>query len=45
MTLEYSQQISEKSTNIKFCENPFIGSRVTPCGRKYRHDEVNSRFW
>ena len=38
--LEFSRQIFEKSKNIKFHENPFIGSRVVPCkradGRKRR---------
>ena len=31
--LEFSRQIFEKSTNIKFHENPFSGSRVVTCGR------------
>jgi hypothetical protein len=31
--LEYSQQIFDKSSNIKFHENPSSGSRVVPCGR------------
>jgi hypothetical protein len=42
--LEFSRQILEKSTNIKFHENPSSGSRVVPCGRTDRHDEANSRF-
>jgi len=33
MKLEFSRQIFEKSTNIKFHENPSSGSRVVPCGR------------
>ena len=33
MKLEFSRQIFEKYSNIKFHENPFIGSRVVPCGR------------
>ena len=45
MTLEFSQQIFEKSSNIKFYENPPNGSRVVPCGRTDRHDEANSRFF
>jgi len=42
MAFDYSRQIPEKSTDIKFCENPFSGSRVAPCGRTYRHDEDNT---
>jgi hypothetical protein len=34
----------EKYSNVKFHENPFIGSRVVPCGRRDGHDETNSRF-
>jgi len=33
MKLEFSQQIFEKSSNIKFHEEPFSGSRAVPCGR------------
>jgi hypothetical protein len=29
--LEFSRQIFEKCSNIKFSENPFSGSRVVPC--------------
>ena len=28
------RQIFEKSSDIKFHENPFSGSRVVPCGQK-----------
>ena len=35
MKLEFSRQIFEKSSNIKFHENPSSGSRVVPCGRTY----------
>jgi len=31
---EYSLQIFEKYSNIKFHENSSSGSRVVPCGRK-----------
>jgi hypothetical protein len=31
--LQFSQQIFEKSSNIKFHENPSSGSRVVPCER------------
>ena len=34
MKLELSQQIYEKFSNTKFRENPRIGNRVVPCGRK-----------
>jgi len=44
MKLEFSQQIFEKYSNIKFYENPFSGSRVVLCGWKDGHDEANSRF-
>jgi hypothetical protein len=33
MKLEFSRQIFEKYSNIKFRENPFSGNRVVPCGR------------
>ena len=33
MKLEFSRQISEKYSNIKFHENPSSGSRVDPCGQ------------
>jgi hypothetical protein len=33
MKLEFSQQIFEKSPNIKFNQNPSSGSRVVPCGQ------------
>ena len=39
MTLEFSRQISEKYSNIKFYENPSSGSQVVPCGRIDRHNE------
>jgi len=44
MTLEISQQIFEKSSNIKSHENLSRGSRVFPCRRTDRHDEANSHF-
>jgi hypothetical protein len=48
MKLEFSQQIFEKYSNIKFYAYPSSGSRVVPCGRadghRDRHDEANSRF-
>jgi len=31
---EFSTQILEKFSNIKFQGNPSSGSRVVPCGRK-----------
>ena len=33
MTLEFCPQTFEKSSNIKFHENPFTRSRVVQCGR------------
>jgi len=33
MKLEFSRQIFEKSSSIKFHGNPSNGSRVVPCGR------------
>ena len=33
MKLEFSQQIFEKSSNVKFHQNPSSESRVVPCGR------------
>jgi len=33
MKLEFSRQIFEKYSNIIFNENPFLGSRVVPCGQ------------
>jgi len=42
MKLEFYTQIFEKYSNIKFHENPSIGSRVVPCGQTDRHDEANS---
>jgi len=44
MKLEFSGQIFEKYSNIKFNENQSGGSRVVPCGRTDRQDEDNSRF-
>jgi hypothetical protein len=34
----------QKYLNIKFHEDPSIGSRVVPCGWKERHDEANDSF-
>ena len=42
--LSFSRQIFEKSSDIKFHENPSSGSRVVPCGRTDGYDEGNSRF-
>jgi hypothetical protein len=52
MTPEFSPQIFEKSSNIKFHENPSSGSRVVPCrwadgetdGRTDTQEEANSHF-
>jgi hypothetical protein len=45
--LEFSRQVFEKYSNIKFHENPSSGSRVVPCGqadgRTDGREEANSR--
>ena len=41
---EFSRQIFEKYSNIKFHYNPPSGIRVVPHGRTDRCDEANSRF-
>ena len=47
MNLEFSQQIFEKYSNIKFNDNLSSGSGIVPCrwtdGRTDTHDEANSR--
>jgi hypothetical protein len=47
--LKFSQYIFGKHSNIKFHENPFIGSRFVPFGRTdgqaHRHGEGNSLFF
>ena len=40
--LEFSQQIFEKYSNIKFHENPSSANPVIACRRTDRHDEANS---
>jgi len=50
MELELPEYIFEKSSNIKFHENPSIESRVLPCGgtdeqaETGRPNEANNRF-
>jgi len=44
MQLEFFGQIFEKSSNMKFNENPSSGSRVVPFPRTDRHDETISLF-
>jgi hypothetical protein len=48
MKPDFSRQIFEKSSNIKFRENPSSGDRAVPSGetdrRTDRYDEANSRF-
>ena len=44
MKLEFSRQIFEKFSNIKFHENPSNGIRVVPCERMDRHGELNILF-
>jgi len=40
MKLEISRHIFEKSSNIKFHENPSSGSRVVPCGQTDRQTGI-----
>ena len=46
--LKFSWQIFEKSSNVKFHENPSSGNRALPCGRTDgrtdRHEEASSLF-
>jgi len=44
MKLEFSRQIFEESSNIKFHENPSSWSRVVPWGLTDTNDEAKSRF-
>jgi hypothetical protein len=44
MTLEFSQQIFEKYSCVKFHENSSSRSRVVACGQTDRHDELNNSF-
>jgi hypothetical protein len=44
MMLEFSQQIFEKYSNIKFTDKWSSRSRVIQHGRTDRHDKANSRF-
>jgi len=43
--LEFSGQIFEKYSYIKFHKNPPSGSWVVSCGRTDRCDDANSRCW
>jgi hypothetical protein len=46
--LPFSRQFFEKYSNTKFNEDPYIGSRVIPCGqtggRTDGYDEADSLF-
>ena len=42
MTLAFSTNM--KKSDIKFRENPSIGSRVFPCGATERYDDASVRF-
>ena len=42
--LNFSRQIFEKCSNVKFNKNLCSGSGVVPCGQTDRHDEANSCF-
>jgi len=43
MKLEFSRQIVEKSSNIKFHENPSSGSRIVSCRRTHTHRQTDGR--
>jgi hypothetical protein len=43
MKLQFSEQILEKYSHVKFHENPSSGSQLVPHGRTDRHEEANSR--
>ena len=42
--LQFSRQVFEETSNIKFHQNHSSGSRVVPYGRTDGHNESNSRF-
>jgi len=44
MNLEFSQNIFEKNSSIKFDKNLFGDSRVVPCGQTDIYEEAKSRF-
>jgi hypothetical protein len=54
MKLEFSRQIFEKYSDVKFLENSFSANRAVPCGasgraarqtdRQTGHEEANSRL-
>jgi hypothetical protein len=44
MKVEFSRQIFDKHSAVKFHEDPPSGSGVVPYGRTDTHDEANSRF-
>jgi hypothetical protein len=44
MNFEFSRQIFENHSSIKFHENSSSGSLAVPCRRTDRRDEANSRF-
>ena len=44
MKFEFSWQIFEKCSNIKFHENPSIWSRVFPCGLTNSHVEAGRNY-
>ena len=44
MNIEFYKHIFKKYRNVKFHENTASGSRVVPCWKTHRRDEVHSRF-
>ena len=45
MKLKFSQRIFEKYSNIKFDEKLSSGSRVVPCGQKWRSTCERAENW
>jgi len=45
MKLEFSCNIFEEHSNVKFRVDPSSGSRVVPCRQTDRYNETNSRLY
>jgi hypothetical protein len=44
MKLEFSRQVFEKYSNVRFHKNPSSGGRVVPCGHMGRYEEAICYF-